>query len=85
MTLMQCIGQEFALNEAAFFVVRLLQRFKALHLAPEFQPDGSLPPNDWRGKPGRQSIEQIRPAINFTMHSKVCLAFNINFFLRNES
>ncbi|KAJ7457886.1 cytochrome P450 monooxygenase CYP63 [Mycena latifolia] len=65
-----CIGQEFALNEAGFFVVKLLQRFNSFRLAPKFQPPGSLPPPEWAGKPGRQGVEQIFPAINFTVHSK---------------
>ncbi|KAJ7159063.1 cytochrome P450 monooxygenase CYP63 [Mycena crocata] len=65
-----CIGKEFALNEAGFFVVKLLQRYKAFRLAPNFQPAGSLPPDEWAGKPGRQGVEKIFPAINFTMHSK---------------
>ncbi|KAJ7187837.1 cytochrome P450 monooxygenase CYP63 [Mycena filopes] len=65
-----CIGQEFALNEAGFFVVKLLQRFSAFRLAPDFQPAGSLPPKDWEGKPGRQGIEKMFPAINFTLHCK---------------
>ncbi|KAJ6571580.1 cytochrome P450 monooxygenase CYP63 [Mycena capillaripes] len=65
-----CIGQEFALNEAGFFIVKLLQRFKSFRLAPKFQPAGSLPPEEWTGKPGRQGVERIFPAINFTLHSK---------------
>jgi hypothetical protein len=68
----QCIGQEFALNEAGFFIVKLLQRFKSFTLAPKYQPAGSLPPEEWAGKPGRQGVEKIFPAINFTLHSKVC-------------
>jgi hypothetical protein len=48
-----------------------LQRFQAFRLAPEFMPAGSLPPAHWVGMPGRQGIEKILPAINFTMHSKV--------------
>jgi len=65
-----CLGQEFALNQAGYFIVRLLQRFQAFRLAPEFMPAGSLPPAHWAGMPGRQGIEKIHPAINFTMHSK---------------
>ncbi|KAI0271299.1 cytochrome P450 [Gloeopeniophorella convolvens] len=65
-----CLGQEFALNEAGYFIVRLLQRFRSFHLAPEFMPAGALPPAHWAGMPGRQGIEKIHPAINFTMHSK---------------
>jgi hypothetical protein len=69
---LQCIGQEFALNEARFFIVKLLdlQRFKSFTLA--YRPAGSLPPEEWAGKPGRQGVENIFPAINFTLHSNVC-------------
>ncbi|KAI0294197.1 cytochrome P450 monooxygenase CYP63 [Russula brevipes] len=65
-----CLGQEFALNQAGYFIVRLLQRFKGFCLAPEFMPAGSLPPAHWAGMPGRQGVEKILPAINFTLHSK---------------
>jgi len=67
----QCLGQEFSLNQAGYFIVRLMQRFQAFRFAPEFMPAGSLPPAHWAGMPGRQGIEKIHPAINFTMHSKV--------------
>jgi len=66
-----CLGQEFALNQAGYFIVRLLQRFNSFSLAPDFMPAGSLPPAHWAGMPGRQGVEKIHPAINFTMHSKV--------------
>ncbi|KIJ41473.1 hypothetical protein M422DRAFT_60420 [Sphaerobolus stellatus SS14] len=65
-----CIGQGFAFNETAYFLVRLLQRFKAFKFAPRCQPTGSLPDPVWKRKPGRQSAEQIVPAINMTIHSK---------------
>ncbi|KAN0123146.1 cytochrome P450 monooxygenase CYP63 [Russula decolorans] len=65
-----CLGQEFALNQAGYFIVRLLQRFNSFSLAPDFMPAGSLPPAHWAGMPGRQGVEKIHPAINFTMHSK---------------
>ncbi|KAF8261166.1 cytochrome P450 [Lactarius quietus] len=65
-----CIGREFALNEAAYFIVRILQRFRSFKLAPEYMPAGSLPPAHWAGMPGRQGVEKIHPAINFTIHSK---------------
>ncbi|KAI0058906.1 cytochrome P450 monooxygenase CYP63 [Artomyces pyxidatus] len=65
-----CIGQEFALNEIGYFLVRLLQRFQCFRLAPEFMPQGSLPPAHWKGKPGRQGMEQVLPAQNITIHSR---------------
>ncbi|KAF8472289.1 cytochrome P450 monooxygenase CYP63 [Russula ochroleuca] len=76
-----CLGQEFALNQAGFFIVRLLQRFKSFTLAPDFMPAGSLPPAHWAGMPGRQGVEKIHPAINFTMHSKVRWLGNFFFAL----
>ncbi|KAJ6481215.1 hypothetical protein C8R47DRAFT_913744, partial [Mycena vitilis] len=60
-----CIGQEW-LNEASFFVVKLLQGFKSFRFEPGFHPAGSLPPKEWLGRPGRQGIERIFPAINMT-------------------
>jgi hypothetical protein len=65
------------LNEAGFFVVKLLQRFKAFRFEPKFQPAGSLPPKEWLGKPGRQRVEKIFPAVNMTLHSKVCPFFHV--------
>jgi hypothetical protein len=77
------LGQEFALNQAGYFIVRLLQRFNSFSLAPDFMPAGSLPPAHWAGMPGRQGVEKIHPAINFTMHSKVrvLVALWLLFFL----
>ncbi|KAI0298782.1 cytochrome P450 [Multifurca ochricompacta] len=65
-----CLGQDFALNEAGYFLVRLLQRFQAFRFAPDFMPAGALPPAHWAGMPGRQGLEKIHPSINFTLHSK---------------
>jgi hypothetical protein len=63
--------------------VRLLQRFNSFSLAPDFMPAGSLPPAHWAGMPGRQGVEKIHPAINFTMHSKVraVVAYGLASFL----
>ncbi|KAJ7910281.1 cytochrome P450 [Mycena leptocephala] len=57
-----CIGQEFALNEAGFFVVKLLQRFKSFRFEPNFNLL-DLTSQRWLGKPGRQGVEKIFPAI----------------------
>ncbi|KAJ7055990.1 cytochrome P450 monooxygenase pc-3 [Mycena amicta] len=43
-----CLGQQFAYNEASFFLVRLLQSFSSISLAPDAQPPESLPPASWR-------------------------------------
>ncbi|KAH8113061.1 cytochrome P450 monooxygenase CYP63 [Phellopilus nigrolimitatus] len=65
-----CIGQNFAYNEASFFLVRLLQQFDTFTLAPEFQPEGSLPPTHWKAKQGRQAIERCWPAAALTLYVK---------------
>ena len=70
---LQCIGQNYARNEASYFLVRLLQQFDTFTLAPEFQPEGSLPPADWKNGQGRKTIEQIRPAYALTLYVKVSL------------
>ncbi|KAL5522174.1 hypothetical protein ACEPAF_2031 [Sanghuangporus sanghuang] len=65
-----CLGQNFAYNEASFFLVRLLQQFDTFTLAPEFQPEGSLPPTSWKTKQGRQAIERCWPAAALTLYVK---------------
>lgn len=68
---MQCLGQNFAYNEASFFLVRLLQQFDTFTLAPEFQPEGSRPHAGWKTKQGRQAYEQCWPAAALTLYVKV--------------
>ncbi|EIM84245.1 cytochrome P450 [Stereum hirsutum FP-91666 SS1] len=67
-----CIGQDFAINEASYFLVRALQRFKTFHLSPQSQPVGSLPPDEWKHGHGRQPKEKIRPGMSFTMEGCGC-------------
>jgi hypothetical protein len=47
-------------------------------------PAGSLPPAHWAGMPGRQGVEKIHPAINFTLHSKVRVPVGLPFLLPLE-
>lgn len=54
-----CIGQNYALNEASFFLTRLLQQFDTFTLAPEAQPEGSLPPPEWKHGKGRETYERL--------------------------
>ena len=68
---MKCLGQNFAYNEASFFLVRLLQQFDKFELAPEFQPAGSAHPAEWKAKQGRQSIEKCWPAAALTLYVRV--------------
>ncbi|KAJ7243899.1 cytochrome P450 monooxygenase CYP63 [Mycena haematopus] len=65
-----CLGQNYAYNEASYFLVRLLQEFDTFTLAPEFQPAGSLPPPEWKSRKGRQAIEKIWPAAALTLYIK---------------
>lgn len=69
----QCIGQNYAYNEASYFLVRLLQRFDTFTLAPEYQPEGSAPPHVWKSRKGRQMYERIWPAAALTLYVKVSI------------
>lgn len=65
-----CLGQNFAYNEMTFFIVRLLQRVSGFELAPDAQPEGSLPPARWKYGEGRQAVEKIWPASSVTTFIK---------------
>ncbi|KAK7443501.1 hypothetical protein VKT23_015674 [Stygiomarasmius scandens] len=65
-----CVGQNYAYNEASYFLVRLLQEYDTFTLAPEAQPEGSLPPSEWKTRKGRQAVEQIWPAAALTLFVK---------------
>ncbi|KAH9475034.1 Cytochrome P450 monooxygenase 75 [Psilocybe cubensis] len=65
-----CIGQNYAYNEMSYFLVRLLQKFDKFTLCPEFQPEGSLPPLEWKNRKGRQAYEQIWPSAALTLYVK---------------
>ena len=71
--MVKCLGQNFAYNEMSFFIVRLLQRVARFELAPDAQPEGSLPPQRWKNGEGRQAVEQIWPASSVTTCIKVGL------------
>jgi cytochrome P450 len=66
-----CLGRGYALNEASYFLVRLLQHFDTLVLAPECQPIESIPRPEWGNREGRQSKEKIWPAAAMTLYVKV--------------
>lgn len=67
----QCIGQNYAYNEASYFLVRLLQNFSTFKLAPDAQPSPSLPPAEWKAGRGRMAVEQVRPEAAMTLFIKV--------------
>ncbi|TFY59598.1 hypothetical protein EVG20_g7724 [Dentipellis fragilis] len=64
-----CLGQQFAYNEVSFMLVRLLQAFSAVELAPEGHPEGTLPPAQWKTLGGRAAVEKIRPNSHLTLYS----------------
>ncbi|KZT37966.1 cytochrome P450 monooxygenase CYP63 [Sistotremastrum suecicum HHB10207 ss-3] len=65
-----CIGQQFALNEASFFLVRLLQEYDSFELTPEYQPEGSQPPAGWYRGRGRAAVEKVWFASAMTLFAK---------------
>ncbi|KAG9007742.1 hypothetical protein FRB94_013977 [Tulasnella sp. JGI-2019a] len=66
-----CLGQQFAYNEASFVLVRLLQVIDNFTVAQaEAAPAGSLPPDEWKLRQGRQAIEKIHPQSAMTLYSK---------------
>lgn len=71
MTYDQCLGQNFAYNEASFFIIRLLQRVRSFELATDVQPEGTTPPLRWKDGKGRQAFEQVWPWSNVTAFIKV--------------
>ena len=48
-------------------IIRLLQTFSAIRLAPEAQPSGSLPPSSWDPSLGRNAKEKIWPRAHLTI------------------
>ncbi|KAJ3737799.1 cytochrome P450 [Lentinula guzmanii] len=47
-----CIGQQFAYNEASYFLIRFLQSFTAFEIDWNVQPESSRPPDEWICIPG---------------------------------
>ncbi|KAJ7031138.1 cytochrome P450 [Mycena alexandri] len=65
-----CLGQQFAYNEASFFLVRLLQNFTEFSLAPDAQPDSTKPPASWKECKGTKATEKITLGTHLTMYAK---------------
>ncbi|KAL0949003.1 hypothetical protein HGRIS_009102 [Hohenbuehelia grisea] len=64
-----CLGQQFAYHESSFFLVRLLQAFSDIQLAPDAQPAGSRAPPEWKGAPGTKGKETIQPKSHLTLYA----------------
>ncbi|KAF7331020.1 hypothetical protein MVEN_02442300 [Mycena venus] len=65
-----CLGQQFAYHEVSFFLVRLLQNFSTITLAPDAQEDWAKPPASWKDRKGTQATEKIMLGINLTLYVK---------------
>ena len=73
---LQCIGQNYALNEATLFLVRLLQRFDEFTIDDRKQvtPRWKTDPNvdmglpDPRSGTSRKDIERIWPTFTIVIH-----------------
>jgi cytochrome P450 len=62
-----CLGQQFAYNEASCFLVRLLQAYSAVQLAPDAQPVESKP--RWEGR------EKVWMKSHLTLYAAVSTFF----------
>ncbi|KAJ1302922.1 hypothetical protein OPQ81_003220 [Rhizoctonia solani] len=63
-----CLGQQFAYNEASYFLSRLLQRVESFELVPEAYPEGTLPLPEWRNGQGRKVYEKVWPKSHLTIY-----------------
>ncbi|KAG8759296.1 hypothetical protein FRC11_002168, partial [Ceratobasidium sp. 423] len=63
-----CLGQQFAYNEASYFLSRLLQRVESFELVPEAYPEGTLPPPEWKNGEGRKAYEKVWPKSHLTIY-----------------
>lgn len=68
-----CLGQQFAYNEASVMLVRMLQAFERVELAPDAQPGGTRAPEAWTRAPAgeRKSRERVWPKSHLTMYVEV--------------
>jgi len=64
-----CLGQQFAINEGSFVLVRLLQNFSRFELAMDAAPAGARPPAEWAQGTGRKPLEKIWPKSAVTLYS----------------
>ncbi|KAF7343149.1 Cytochrome P450 [Mycena venus] len=64
-----CLGQQFAYQEASFILIRVLQAFSKISLAPSAQPPESRVPDDWKtdDPSGWKRKEKVRPKSSLTL------------------
>ncbi|SJL12378.1 uncharacterized protein ARMOST_15804 [Armillaria ostoyae] len=66
-----CLGQQFAYNEASYYLIRLLQNFSSFSLAQDAQPAEGIPPASWTPTPGTtKGREKIMFGITITIYAK---------------
>jgi cytochrome P450 len=80
-----CLGQQYAYQEASFFLIRLLQQYSSFSLARDAQPVDSLPPKEWASALGPKGTEKIHPQAHLTMYSKGGLWVRMREATPNES
>ncbi|KAF8200189.1 cytochrome P450 monooxygenase pc-1 [Pholiota molesta] len=73
-----CLGQQFAYNEMSFMIIRLLQSFSSVDLAPSAAPPEAHPPAEWAQAKGRKAIERLFPKMHLTMYTNGGLWVNMN-------
>lgn len=66
----------------SFFLVRLLQNFSSISLAPNAQPPNSLPPPEWAGAEGRKGIEKIFPKSHLTIYVAVSIPMTVTYSVK---
>ncbi|KAK0462557.1 cytochrome P450 [Desarmillaria tabescens] len=66
-----CLGQQFAYNEASYYLIRLLQNFSSFSLATDAQPSEGIPPKSWTPAPGTtKGKDKIMLGIHITLFAK---------------
>ncbi|KAK0439709.1 cytochrome P450 [Desarmillaria tabescens] len=66
-----CLGQQFAYNEASYYLIRLLQTFSSFSLAMDAQPAEGIPPKNWTKTPGTtKGRDKIMFGLHLTMYAK---------------
>ncbi|KAK7445180.1 Protein kinase alk2 [Stygiomarasmius scandens] len=64
-----CLGQQFAYNEASYFIIKLLQKFTDFSLDLDVQP--SKPPSEWTPTPGTtKGRDKVMLSSHLTMSVK---------------
>ena len=64
-----CLGQQFAYNEASTVIARIAQVFEKIKLDMDSNPEAK-PPADWASGTGRKSREKVWVKSHLTLHAK---------------